>query len=80
MEVKFIYEGIEGIAKLTSETPNCYGNICAEITWGGLFMAPTFRSKAAFLSFMQDEYELGRLIDEAAHTPDLEELDAYFEY
>lgn len=70
LEVKFEFNGVNGVARLLSTEPNCHGNIVAEIFWGDLVMVPTFRSVEAFLSFINDKYELANLIDEASHTPD----------
>mgnify|MGYP001625049402 CR=1 FL=1 len=70
LEVKFNFDGIDGVARLLSTEPNCHGNIVAEIFWGDLVMVPTFRSVESFIAFLNDDYELRCLIDEAAHTPD----------
>lgn len=67
MELKFKFDGIDGTARLKCTTPNKYGNICAEITWGGLVMRPTFRSVKDFITFVEDSDRIARLIEETAH-------------
>ena len=65
---EFILNGLKGTAELISDTPNKYGNLCAEIKCGDLVARPTFRSEQDFEKFISGEHNIEGLLDEAAHN------------